>query len=210
MLGFAVLLVVFVWLIAKWRVFQKMGFNGWKSVIPLYNKYLMFKGVYGNGWKVLWVWLPIILMPVLGILTALTFNARRPSASATGILSVVMVAYSIAWIIALIILIKLYIDLAHAFNQTTAFGIGLILVNPVFVILLGFSGYQYQDGAKSIAESDIVSATAYKLENWLCSIRRGNGKDIITQLKELGDLHAEGIIDDSIYEKKKNDLLKRL
>ncbi|MCQ2453475.1 MAG: hypothetical protein MJ136_02725 [Clostridia bacterium] len=31
---------------AKWRIFQKMGFEGWKSLIPFYNDYLMFKGVY--------------------------------------------------------------------------------------------------------------------------------------------------------------------
>ena len=100
--------------------------------------------------------------------------------------------------------------IAHVFNQKTSFGIGLILANPIFMILLGFSAYQYQDGSKAITENDIISTAAYKLDNWIRSARKGDGKDAISLLKELGELHADGVIDDETYEKKKADLLKRI
>ena len=36
---------------------KKMGIQGWKSLIPMYNQFLLFKAVYGNGWVVLKLWL---------------------------------------------------------------------------------------------------------------------------------------------------------
>ena len=70
----------------------------------------------------------------------------------------------VAIIIIIRTLLKLYIDLAHAFDQKTSFGVGLILANSIFMILLGFSGYQYQDGSRAITESDI---SAQRLISWI-------------------------------------------
>lgn len=38
---------------------------------------------------------------------------------------------------------KLFIDLAHAFDLGTGFGIGLTLLNPIFTCILGFGGATY-------------------------------------------------------------------
>lgn len=48
--------------------------------------------------------------------------------------------------------IKLYIDLSKAFGLSTAFAIGLIFANPIFMCILGFGSAQYQlnDAAVSI------------------------------------------------------------
>ena len=51
---------------------------------------------------------------------------------------------------------------------------------------------------------------AYKLDSWIRSARKNDGKNIISLLKELGELHAEGIIDDETFENKKAHLLKQL
>ena len=40
--------------------------------------------------------------------------------------------------------IKFSIDLAHAYGKSTAFGIGLIFLSPIFMLILGFDGSQYQ------------------------------------------------------------------
>ena len=207
MLGLAILLIYLVGFMAKWRVFQKMGYNGWKSVIPLYSDFLLFKAVYGNGWVVLKLW----LTPLAAWLAASISMAIGASTYSSFFLHILPIAIGLVAIIIIIrTLLKLYIDLAHAFNQKTSFGVGLILANGIFMILLGFSSYQYQDGSKSITESDVISTAAYKLDNWLRSIKKSSGKDTISLLKELGELHAEGVIDDEIYEKKKTDLLRRL
>lgn len=42
-----------------------------------------------------------------------------------------------------VIMIMLYIKLAKAFGQSTAFAIGLIFLNPIFMLILGFGSAQY-------------------------------------------------------------------
>ena len=43
-------LIVFVWwlldVIGKWFMFVKMGEPGWKSIIPIYSDYIIFKNVW--------------------------------------------------------------------------------------------------------------------------------------------------------------------
>ena len=91
-------------LVAQWMYYQKMGRQGWEGIVPLYNSYVLFEELYGNGWKML-----LLLIPIFNIYVA----------------------------------IKLYIDLAHAFGLGTGFGIGLVLLNPVFSCILGFGGATY-------------------------------------------------------------------
>lgn len=37
------------------------------------------------------------------------------------------------------LLFKFYIDLAHSFNQSTGFGLGLVFLSPIFACILAFS-----------------------------------------------------------------------
>ena len=86
-------------------VFRKMGKQGWEGLIPVYNMYVLFDELYGNGLKFL-----LLLIPVYNIY----------------------------------VLIKLYIDWAKAFGQSGAFVVGLILLQPVFLLILGLNdNYQY-------------------------------------------------------------------
>lgn len=55
------------------------------------------------------------------------------------------------------IIFKLYIDLAHAFNKSTGFGVGLVLLSIVFLCLLAFGNDVYKDGSKANNEEDFVS-----------------------------------------------------
>lgn len=92
-------------LVCMWMIFSKAGEAGWKCIIPIYNAYIEFKIVYGNGWKFL-----LLLVPILNIILAFGFMIR----------------------------------LAHAFGKSTAFGVGLIFLSPIFMIILAFSDSQYQ------------------------------------------------------------------
>ena len=46
-------------LIAWWKIFKKMGYQGWESLIPFYSTYLLFKELYGNGFSFLKIFIPI-------------------------------------------------------------------------------------------------------------------------------------------------------
>lgn len=54
----AILFVSLFILIAKYRVYQKTGILGWKSLIPICSTWTMIKTLYGSGW--------IIFVPVYG------------------------------------------------------------------------------------------------------------------------------------------------
>ena len=56
-------------LVATWMLFVKMGRAGWEGIIPLYNTYVLFKELYGNGWKML-----LLLIPLYNIYVAIKFN----------------------------------------------------------------------------------------------------------------------------------------
>lgn len=53
-LAFVVLAIV-----AMWKIFEKAGEPGWAAIIPVYNIYVLFKITWGNGWKFLFLLIPI-------------------------------------------------------------------------------------------------------------------------------------------------------
>lgn len=91
-------------LLGSWKVFEKMGLEGWRGIIPIYNTYLLFKELYGNGWKMF-----LLLIPFYNIY----------------------------------VVIKLNIDLTKAFDMPKAFAAGLILMNNVFMLILGYNSAIY-------------------------------------------------------------------
>lgn len=46
-------------LVASWIIFKKMGREGWEGIIPLYNIYVLCAELYGNGWKFLFLLIPL-------------------------------------------------------------------------------------------------------------------------------------------------------
>lgn len=55
-LGLALLILAIV---AMWKIFEKAGEPGWAAIIPFYNIYVLFKITWGNGWKFLFLLIPI-------------------------------------------------------------------------------------------------------------------------------------------------------
>ena len=53
-LAFAVLAIV-----AMCKIFEKAGKPGWAAIIPFYNIYVLFEITWGNGWKFLFLLIPI-------------------------------------------------------------------------------------------------------------------------------------------------------
>lgn len=63
---------LFVWLIvwvalivAVWKLFVKAGEAGWKSIIPIYSTYLLFRIAGRNGWWFLALFVPFVNIFVL-------------------------------------------------------------------------------------------------------------------------------------------------
>ncbi len=65
--GFAMLVLTIISLIALWKIFAKAGVEGWKSIIPIYNLYVLLQIVGRPGW-----WLLLLyFVPIVNIVVAI-------------------------------------------------------------------------------------------------------------------------------------------
>lgn len=55
-----VAILVVIGVASLWMVFEKAGEPGWKCFIPVYGYYILFKMATGNGWEVLFLFIPIV------------------------------------------------------------------------------------------------------------------------------------------------------
>lgn len=58
-------------IIGMWNLFEKAGEAGIASIIPIYNMYVLFKIIYGNGWKFL-----LFFVPILNFFVGIAYNYR--------------------------------------------------------------------------------------------------------------------------------------
>ncbi|MBQ9018744.1 MAG: hypothetical protein IJ097_00330 [Bacilli bacterium] len=123
------LAIAVVCLIANYKVFKKMGLDGWKSLIPMVNTYLMLDKV-GISQK----WLLVLCYG--------------------SIVSIIPIIGSLALMVAVIYFAVLQcVSLAKSFDKSTGFAVGLFFLYPIFLCILAFSDAKYV-GAKPM--NDII------------------------------------------------------
>lgn len=134
-LGDIYLVVALAWwilqIIANWRIFTKAGEAGWKSIIPVYSDYVSYK----IAWQTGYFWLTVIL----SVISSVAQGFAEPNADNMMILTIV----SLIRIIMAIISIMYSVKLARAFGRGIGFAIGLIFLQPIFMLILGFGDDQY-------------------------------------------------------------------
>ena len=57
------LIIYVLYVIGLWKIFEKSGEKGWKSLIPFYNFYIISKLFWGKG-----LWFLLIFIPVVNII----------------------------------------------------------------------------------------------------------------------------------------------
>lgn len=134
MAGLGILIIVLLAvailvIIANWKLFKKMGLEGWKSLIPFVKDFLqMEKTGVDQRWLLILVFGYIVLViPILG-----------------------WIAYAVA---AVYFYILYSVSLARSFGKSDGFAVGLILLNPVFICILAFGDSKYL-GAKPM--NDVI------------------------------------------------------
>lgn len=117
------------YVIGSWKIFEKAGEAGWKSLIPLYDYYIRIKISWNTG--MFWVWL---VLSVLGGVMGLNQH-----------LNVIILGVLIrlgAYVIRIISAFKL----AKVFEHGVGFAIGLALLEPFFLLILGLDQSEYHSG----------------------------------------------------------------
>lgn len=143
-IGFYIITVI-----ATWKIFKKAGEPGWKCLIPIYNYYIMYKIVGMKNW----FWWMIIIT----ICTSIMFGAAgyNPYTMTDTQLAEYNYGNNPIVIIGLIILgaASLYVSIVYAWRTSKVFGhgvgyfIGLLLLQPIFWLILGFDKSKYNKKA---------------------------------------------------------------
>lgn len=131
---FGATIAILFWLvtaIATWRVFEKAGISGWKSLIPLYREYLLFR----IAWDTKQFRYYLLAMAVSAIF--------EPLADKAGAMSIYGTIGAIVNIIVIYYEVMMKMKLAHAFDRSRAFGLFLYFLEPFGMMSLGYGPYDY-------------------------------------------------------------------
>jgi hypothetical protein len=68
-------IVLVLYLVSWWKIFEKAGQAGWKGIIPIYNYYILLKIVGKPGW-----WLILLCIPGVNVIYMIwTYNMLSKS-----------------------------------------------------------------------------------------------------------------------------------
>ena len=130
--------------VAWCRMFKKAGLPWERMFVPLYGNYWMY-GIADCG-GLFWC---NLLVSVLYLVISSFLDYRAAG------------TFSFIYLIVLLILQIVYCNkLAKAFGKGTGFTIGLVLLHPIFIMILGFGSAEHADG-----ENHEVTVT----RSWTCS-----------------------------------------
>ena len=124
--------------LAEWRLFKKLGEKPWKSLVPYYNSYILYK----HAWSRTAFWVYLISSTLFGLVQsgAKYFSQNMPESMWMSLLGLLTVPLGIVTIVCSILYA---IRLAEAFGKGKFFSVGLLLVYFVFISILGFGKSQY-------------------------------------------------------------------
>ncbi len=134
--GFVVCIVLYILqVIANWRIFTKAGEAGWKSIIPLVNSYTSFK----IAWKTVYFWLSLLGVIATTVGYSLLPAVDGSTAGSPAAMPLICCGLIVAGVLNIVFCVKL----SKAFGHGVGFALGLIFLNPVFLLILGLGGSQY-------------------------------------------------------------------
>ncbi|MCR5624293.1 MAG: DUF5684 domain-containing protein [Lachnospiraceae bacterium] len=119
------LAISILYIIAEWKILSKAGEPGWKALIPIYNIYMQYK----ISWKGSVFWGILGLIVLEGILTGIGGIGLALS----GIIGIALFIISI---------MSLYY-LSKSFGHGVGFTLGLLLLSPIFILILGLGSSRY-------------------------------------------------------------------
>ena len=119
--------------VANWKIFSKAGEEGWKSLIPFLNSYVIFKIAWQA--KMFWVFLGSVIAG--SICTSIAGENG-------GVLSIIgMILSLVGCVMGIIVTHKL----SKSYGHGIGFTLGLLFLSPLFTMILGFGKSQYQGPA---------------------------------------------------------------
>ncbi len=138
-------------IIGTWKILEKAGEQGWKSLIPYYNSYTLYK-VF---WQTKWFFLSLIpavamvigfvgaIIPLIGIISLVNTHTSADESMYTVILIICGLIIVASMICSFIFKVAINVKIAKAFGKSEGFAVGLTLLAPVFYMILGCGKDKY-------------------------------------------------------------------
>lgn len=123
MLGIIAVLCSIGGLVGTWQVFEKADEPGWKALIPGYNLYTLFS----ISWDAKYFWCFLVCGFVTLLLRDNTIIGSFPAMATVGLP------------------IVCFYHLSRSFEHGIGFAIGLILLGPIFLMILGLGNSCYDN-----------------------------------------------------------------
>ena len=141
------LIAIVMWvllIIAHWKMFDKAGEAGWKSLIPIYSDYTLFKLVWSP--KGFWIYVGCILLTaILGSLNQSYVLTADGNVMQIGTPNLFLDWLGIiAYISVMITYVVLNAKTAIAYGKGPAFAFGLVLLPNIFTMILAFGSAEYR------------------------------------------------------------------
>lgn len=150
------LIVSILMIVAIWKIFEKAGESGWKSLIPFYNDYILCK--IANCKNLFFarlianIVMMITMVPMMILFLGIAMFGSEASLAGIGIgFLMALVIFLLSILVSFVLSIFININLAKAFGLSGGFAVGLILLPVIFYLIMAFSsniqynGYQEND-----------------------------------------------------------------
>ena len=130
-------------IVARWKMFTKAGEAGWKSLIPIYCDYTLFKLVWNA--KSFWIYtvsgVATVALNILGGQYVIMNGQLVPTGGGNFFIGII--AY-LASLVTLIYTVISSIKTATAYGKPPIFGAGVLLLPGIFNLILGFGKSEYK------------------------------------------------------------------
>lgn len=150
--------LIAVMIIGLWKIFTKAGEKGWKSLIPIYNGYILITKVARKSPA--YFWGPIIGYIALASMFVALIGTTSRYGRIGNITGLIMGLISAAFYIGIFVLaILINLAIAKNFGKSTGFAVGLILLPMIFYLILGFGDDKFiylskEDKTSSIEDDE--------------------------------------------------------
>lgn len=140
-MGIFAIVICIAWyilqVVAYWKIFTKAGRPGWHSIIPFLNDW----DKTDLSWNRTMAWVLVACM-ILG--SVLYYAGTTVNSNGQTVTTFVGTLGMIFTLVGLVLAIISEYKLAKAFGKGFGFFLGLVFLNPIFKMILGFGDAQYQ------------------------------------------------------------------